>query len=101
MRRTPPSAPYLWIAGLSTRASADSETLPSWYLQTGEASRACELQPGRGMRKSLILCPISRTSTDQVIQDLASMPGPVSTAYVPATSNISATCIFKARHQQK
>jgi hypothetical protein len=38
----PPSAPYLWIAGLSTRASAESETLPSLYLQTGGASRACE-----------------------------------------------------------
>jgi hypothetical protein len=35
MRRTPPSVPYLWIAGLSTSTSAESETLLSRYLQTG------------------------------------------------------------------
>jgi len=100
MRRTPPSAPYLWIAGLSTRTSAESETLSSRYLQTGEASRACKLQPGRGMRNSSILCPISRTSTDQVIQDLASMQGSLSTTYVPATNTVSPTCFCTARHQR-
>ena len=94
-RRTPPYAPTHRASGSLACQPEHLQTLRRYPLGTcrrGGASRACELQPGRGMRRSCTLCPISRTSTDQVIQDLADMLGSVSTAYVSSTSSISPTC---------
>lgn len=82
--RRPPSAPYLWIAGLSTRTSAESETLPSLYLQTDGASRACELQPRRGMPTLLLtLCPISCTWSRSGHPRSSGHPG----THLPGTCN--------------
>lgn len=94
-RRTPASAPTHRASGSLACQPEHLQSLRRYSLGTcrrGGASRACELQPGRGMRRSRTLCPISRTSTDQVIQDLADMLGSVSTAHVSATSSISLTC---------
>ena len=103
-RRTPASAPTHRASGSQACQPEPLQTLRRYPLGTcrrGGASRACELQPGRGMRRSRTLCPISRTSTDQVIQDLADMLRSVSTAYVSSTSTISPTCFCTASHQQK
>ena len=103
-RRTPASAPTHRASGSQACQPEPLQTLRRYPLGTcrrGGASRACELQPGRGMLRSRTLCPISRTSTDQVIQDLADMLRSVSTAYVSSTSTISPTCFCTASHQQK
>jgi hypothetical protein len=94
-RRTPASAPTHRASGSQACQPEPLQTLRRYPLGTcrrGGASRACELQPGRGMRRSRTLCPISRTSPDQVIQDLADMLGSVSTTCVSSTSTISLTC---------
>ena len=94
-RRTPASAPTHRASGSLACQPEHLQSLRRYPLGTcrrGGASRACELQPGRGMRRSRTLCPISRTSPDQVIQDLAGMLGSVSTTYVFTTSTISPTC---------
>ncbi|KAM0713122.1 hypothetical protein Q7P35_000574 [Cladosporium inversicolor] len=94
-RRTPASAPTHRASGSLACQPEPLQRLRRYPLGTcrrGGASRAFELQPGRGMRRSRTLCPISRTSTDQVIQDLADMLGSVCTAHLSATSTISPTC---------
>ena len=103
-RRTPPSPPTHRASGSLACQPEPLQSLrrcPLGTCRRGGASRACELQPGRGMRRSRTLCPISRTSTDQAIQDLADMLGSVSTAYVSSTGTISPTCFCTASHQQK